>query len=265
MQMALSMSSSALSMARKAIKEAHPEASEDDLAVLFVDIVYGHDLAEGYRKALQRRRQEGRAVVNSGNYSSEEIDSSVKPFVEALERIGVHYYIGGSVATYAWGVPRTTADADIVVDLRHEHVLPLVAAIRELYYEDEAMIRDAIDREATFNVIFFANSFKLDIFVAKHEEFDELEAQRVRKRSLGSGEGAKLYNVSSPEDIALRKLSWYRSGGEVSERQLNDVTQLFKIWARQLDRVYLRTWGAKLGVRDLIDKALEDAGLPILD
>ena len=55
-----------------------------------------------------------------------EILAAIGPIVEALEELGVAYHIGGSVASSVHGIPRLTIDADIVADLRLEHVRPLV-------------------------------------------------------------------------------------------------------------------------------------------
>ena len=38
----------------------------------------------------------------------------------ALERMGIPYFVGGSLASSVNGVPRATLDADIVADLRPE-------------------------------------------------------------------------------------------------------------------------------------------------
>ena len=46
------------------------------------------------------------------------------PLIDAFEELGIIYYIGGSVASSAYGLPRTTIDADIIADLRMEHVRP---------------------------------------------------------------------------------------------------------------------------------------------
>ena len=47
-----------------------------------------------------------------------------------LERLGVRYCIGGSVASSVYGEVRTTLDVDFVADLGPEHVDALVAASR---------------------------------------------------------------------------------------------------------------------------------------
>lgn len=40
----------------------------------------------------------------------------------AFDRIGVRWFLGSSLASSVVGVPRATLDADIVADLRQEHV-----------------------------------------------------------------------------------------------------------------------------------------------
>jgi hypothetical protein len=49
-----------------------------------------------------------------------------------------------------------------------------------------------------------------------------------------------------------------RRGGEVSERQWWDVVGVLKV-TRQADRDYLRGWAARLGIADLLDRALTQA------
>jgi hypothetical protein len=49
---------------------------------------------------------------------------ALTPVVETLERLGVVYYIGGSIASSAHGSPRSTNDVDLVADLQAHHVKP---------------------------------------------------------------------------------------------------------------------------------------------
>jgi hypothetical protein len=62
--------------------------------------------------------------------------------------------------------------------------------------------------------------------------------------------------VKSPEDTLLRKLAWYRLGGEVSERQWNDVLGVLRAQGARLDLAHLHAWGETLGVADLLARAL---------
>jgi hypothetical protein len=56
----------------------------------------------------------------------------------------------------------------------------------------------------------------------------------------------------------LRKLEWYRRGGEVSERQWGDVIGVVRAQGERLDRDYMRAWAERLAVADLLDRALRE-------
>jgi hypothetical protein len=193
-----------------------------------------------------------------------DIIDALKPVVEALEQLGVAYHIGGSVASSVYGIPRTTLDVDLVADLEPEHVQPLVDGLQESYYLDRDMVSNAIQRRAFFNVIHYATMIKIVVFIPKQQSFDQIEFQRVHKETLEepvNTTDAYQFYLASPEDVILRKLDWYKSGGGVSERQWNDVLGVLKVQATALGHAYLRQWAAHLGLEELLDQAMEEAGL----
>ena len=50
-------------------------------------------------------------------------------------------------------------------------------------------------------------------------------------------------------------------GGEVSDRQWGDVLGVLKLRGTALELQYLRHWAAVLDINDLLERALEDAGI----
>ncbi len=188
-----------------------------------------------------------------------DILAAITPIVEALEELGIPYHIGGSVASSLYGLPRLTIDADLVADIRMKHVRPLVEQLETDYYIDEDMIRDAIRRQSSFNVIHQDTILKVDIFISKSRLFDQEELRKVRQEVLS--EGTRPFNIASPEGTILNKLEWFRMGGEVSDRQWNDILGVLKVQGTNLDIEYLRHWAADLSVTDLLERALVDAGL----
>ncbi|HJT56197.1 MAG TPA: hypothetical protein VJ761_06870 [Ktedonobacteraceae bacterium] len=183
------------------------------------------------------------------------------PVVDAFEQLGVPYYIGGSVASLHYGIYRTTADADLIANLRVEHVKPLVRLLKGTYYIDEDMIRDAIQHRSEFNVLHLETMFKVDVFIQKARSFDQEVRRRVQRNTLKTIDENRLFYLESPEDVILNKLEWYKMGGGVSDRQWNDILGVLKVQGATLDIAYLRKWAATLDVTELLDRALEDAGL----
>jgi hypothetical protein len=178
---------------------------------------------------------------------------------EALDRIGVPHVVGGSLASSLHGIPRATQDVDIVADLRLAHVEPLVTALERDFFIDADMIREAIDRRACFNVIHLGTMFKVDVFVVDHSPMSVEEMARRQTYAVAAG-SARCLAIASAEDIVLQKLKWYRLGGGVSDRQWGDVIGVLKVRGPALDRAYLVRWADELGVADLLERALEEAG-----
>jgi len=72
---------------------------------------------------------------------------------------------------------------------------------------------------------------------------------------------SQILAAITPEGTILNKLEWYRMGGEVSDRQWNDILGVLKVQGTHLDMAYLQRWAANLKVTDLLERALVDAGL----
>jgi len=180
--------------------------------------------------------------------------------VEALEALGVPYLIGGSLASAVHGVVRTTLDADLLADLQLEHAEPLAQALGTAFYVDVESIRDAIRRRSSFNVIHLETMFKVDIFILRQRPFDQTQLQRRTKQVIATDPEREVY-VASAEDTVLAKLEWYRRGGEVSDRQWQDVLGVLRVQGSRLDLAYLQHWATSLGVSDLLAKALAETRL----
>ncbi len=186
---------------------------------------------------------------------------ATEPVAEAFEKLGILYYIGGSVASSAYGIPRSTMDVDIVSDLKAQHVRTLVRMLESSYYIDEYMIFDAIERRSSFNIIHLDTMLKIDIFITKNSSYDIETLRRRRKDTLDEEHKSVEFYLASPEDIVLNKLLWFRLGGGVSERQWKDVAGVLKVQKNTLDIKYLQQWASELEVEDLLENAFKDAGI----
>jgi hypothetical protein len=178
--------------------------------------------------------------------------------IDILEELGISYHVGGSFASSIHGVPRQTRDLDLVVDLQVGHVRHLVSRLEGDFYVDPEMIHSAIGRRGSFNIVHLASGFKVDMFCLKSGFFDRSEVKRRLRRSLLTDLPREV-TVSSAEDTVLRKLEWYKIGGQVSERQWLDVLGVLRIQGERLDRDYLEYWAEELELADLLERALAEA------
>ena len=176
----------------------------------------------------------------------------------AFDRLGVPYFLGGSMASSAHGVYRATNDADFIADLRLEHVKPFVEILGPAFYACEPAIHDAVFSRRSFNVIHQDTMLKVDVFVMKPDSFSASQMERRVLVPLGPTPAGSLY-LASPEDTVLSKLDWYRQTGGTSDRQWNDILGVLKVQGPRLDRSYLLEWAEKLQLSALLNRALTEA------
>lgn len=180
--------------------------------------------------------------------------------IRSLESLNIPYMVAGSLAMSMHGVARATRDADIVAELRKGDGPRIAAQLGADYYIDAQEVEEAIFCGGSFNVIYIPRAFKIDIFVAKPVEYDR-EALRRRIVMPMEGEPGISVAISSPEDVVIAKLRWYRAGGEVSEQQWRDILAILKLQSRTLSFEYLRHWASKESVAGLLERAIVEADI----
>lgn len=174
--------------------------------------------------------------------------------VQVLDELGVAYVIGGSFASSAYGEARSTRDADLVVELRMDSVDAIASRLESDFYISRDAMREAIREHRSFNAIHLESMFKVDFFVRGESAYDREEFGRRVSRPVEEL-GGHTWIIKTPEDTVLRKLEWYRAGGDVSEQQWRDVLGVLAVWRGRLDEAYLDRWAATLAVGDLLEKA----------
>lgn len=157
-----------------------------------------------------------------------------------------------------YGTYRATADVDLVADLQLAHVELLVKALRDQFYIDDELVRDAIRHRRSFSAIHLTTMFKVDVFIPQRRPYSLAQLERRVRRIIWPEPECMAY-LASAEDNILAKLEWYRLGGEVSDRQWRDILGVLKVQGDRLDLGYLRRWAAELDIADLLKKALEQS------
>lgn len=179
-------------------------------------------------------------------------------FSDILERLGIAYAIGGSIASSIYGTVRFTEDADITVEPFDSQADKLFELLKPEYYISREAMYQALKQLSTFNIIHFESAFKIDVFISKNTAFEK--QLMARRRSLKLSDSLeKSFSVVSPEDVILLKLQWYHTGGHSSERQWDDVLGVLAVQAEKLDFEYLKEWAGTLKITELLEKAISEA------
>ena len=187
----------------------------------------------------------------------------INPFVvlieviRALDALQIDYVVVGSIASSIHGEYRASGDVDIIARIESRHISSLVESLKNDFYVDDQMIRRAVERGGSFNVIHLTAIFKVDIFITA-SVLAEQQLKRREQHELGSIADQQIW-VATAEDTILAKLYWYRLGDEVSELQWRDVRGIIETRRGMLDLDYLDDWASRLELHDLLQRALAES------
>lgn len=182
------------------------------------------------------------------------IDIALK-VASALTAVGAEYFLGGSLASSLQGEPRATNDIDFVISLPAGRVNALRDALGSDFEVDTDMLRDAVLHARSANAFYLPVVTKIDFFGRGDEPFDESEF--TRRRPVVVRTSGESIVIKSAEDTVLRKLLWFREGGEVSQKQWRDIVSVLRISGHVMDDSYLTLWAARLHLEALLQRARE--------
>lgn len=174
-------------------------------------------------------------------------ENALARVVDALEAEAVPYMVTGSIASSYHGRPRSTHDADIVID---PDAIQLARVVQRLatagFYADEDRAMEALRWRRQFNVIETESASKVDLIIRKERPFS---SEELRRRSMADLSPGLRVALASAEDTILSKLEWAQRGGG-SERQLADAAGVLAV-NPGIDREYVERWAGELNVLDL--------------
>lgn len=172
--------------------------------------------------------------------------------LEALNQAQIEYMIGGAVAVWAWGEPRTTQDLDMVIRIRPEQAAKLSEALEkiEIYLPSDIILDNLLETRADLplNAIHGASGFKAEFFTL--DEGDVLRSQAFqRKKLVDFGQPIGKVFVHSPEDLILYKMIYF----SISEqpKHVRDIGSILKAMGERVDRAYVTTWVNVLGLVEI--------------
>ncbi|MBW4550218.1 MAG: hypothetical protein KME35_03775 [Aphanocapsa sp. GSE-SYN-MK-11-07L] len=232
------------------IQRRHPNASPGQIRAYWAESILGKALVEQLPASIVNQNQ---TLMLTDPIS---LALDVARILDALD---IPYLIGGSVASGLWGESRPTEDIDVVANLLPEKVAALMAAFTPRFYVSEDAVRDAIRDQQSFNLIDNDSLGKVDIFILKDTPFEQTEFQRRQSYTIREPNGRLIF--STPEDIILQKLLWYRMTQRQSQKQWRDILGVLKLQGQRLDFGYLQAWGSRLKLLTELNQALTESGL----
>ncbi len=154
--------------------------------------------------------------------------------------------IGGAVAAWAWGEPRSTLDLDLVVNIPLECVSQFSNELkkRDMLVPEEIILDNILeDRvDLPINAIHMYSGYKADLYPVR--DGDELRVSAFsRRQKVDLGESFGEVYLHSPEDLIIYKL-WYYSISQQT-KHIRDITSIVMILGNELEIEYIETWVTK--------------------
>lgn len=248
---AAELSQRALDQALWVISRQRPELDAQEARLILLGRLYGHDVERHVRSLPPPT---GAAAMHGSLYDV------IAPVIAVLEELDLAHYIGGSVASITYGIPRATMDVDIAVQMKRRDVPVFVQRLTPFFYVDDEAIREAISNSSSFNLIPMHGAVKVDVFIPPRTPFTASVFGRVAYVPIAP-DAPRPYCLPTAEDIILLKLQWYMLGNLVSNNQRNDIIGVLQTQAGHLDIVYLRRWAAFLNASDVFAELCAAAGV----
>jgi hypothetical protein len=128
--------------------------------------------------------------------------------IAALEANGVPYMTVGSFSTNVYGKPRSTKDADFVVELGNVNVSKLATDIGPDFRLESQMSFETVTSTTRYRLHHRDTQFLVELFLLSDDPHDR---ERFRRRVAGDIGGQRAF-VPTAEDVIITKLRWSKQG-----------------------------------------------------
>jgi hypothetical protein len=179
---------------------------------------------------------------------------AVLAVIEALNHAGARYLLTGALATNVYAEPRSTKDADFVVEMSAVELENLLRALQPAFAREPQMAFETATGKSMHRLRYRRTPFLVEIFEAMMT--DPHEAARFERRVPTQVEGLPTF-VPTAEDIIVQKLRWISRLNRAKDRQ--DVVTLIRYRRHRLDWPYLYHWCERHNTRDAIDRFQAEA------
>jgi len=174
-------------------------------------------------------------------------------FIQAFDQLAIPYMIVGSYSSNLYGRPRSTKDADFVVQLTGDPIPALAKLLGPDIQIDPQMSFESVTGTMRYIATHRASAFKVEMFLLTGDPHD---ASRFQRRQLVDFEGTKVW-LPTPEDVIVTKLRWSKGGNR--SKDVTDVEQILAVRSVNLDLAYIRHWCDLHQTRDLFERLLQAA------
>ena len=178
---------------------------------------------------------------------------AVTAMIDALNSAGIPFMLVGSLSTNAYGIERSTKDADFVVQLGSFPVGKLLGLLPKGFRLESQMGFETITSTTRHRLHYDLTPipFMFELFEISDDPHDQ---ERFSKRMATTYHGSKAF-LPRPEDVVITKLRWSKSGRR--SKDIDDARNVLAVQMGRLDMAYIRGWCDRHGTRKLLEETLQ--------
>ena len=176
-----------------------------------------------------------------------------KAVAAALEQARISYMVVGSFSSNLYGLPRSTKDADFVVELGDQSISSIMPFLDDGFKLDPQMRLESVTGTCRYVMTHTATQFKVEFFLLTNDAFDQSRFTRRRKGLL---DGQQVF-VPTAEDVLIQKILWAKRGHRAKDRE--DALHVLEVMTPEaLDLPYIHRWCDTHGTRDLLEQLISE-------
>jgi hypothetical protein len=173
---------------------------------------------------------------------------AVREVIAALDDCAIPYILVGSYSSNVYGIPRSTQDADFVIELGEASIGSLARRLEPLIRIDPQMSFETVTMTRRYVAEAVGTSFKIELFLLGDDQFEQ---ERFRRRVLVSTLDRHVW-LPTPEDVIVTKLHWALLANRSKDR--DDARDVIAVQSDQVDWGYVHAWCEQHGTRALLDE-----------
>jgi hypothetical protein len=178
-------------------------------------------------------------------------EQAVAHVISYLEEFGIEYMLVGALSCNVYGVPRASADADLVIDLGERNIFDCVSKLGPDFKLDPQLSFEMLTGSYRNVIHFLPTGFDIELFRLSDDPHHRVRFGRRVKIDLPAL--SKVAFIQTAEDLIIQKLRWAR------RKDLDDIVNVLTVSASSLDWKYINDWTEQHGTTALLEQLKSEA------
>lgn len=164
--------------------------------------------------------------------------------VDALNTAQIPYMLVGSFSSNVYGIPRSTKDADFVLQLQGDFGPKFYSSLEPDFEIEPQLTFETNTGTFKQEMKFQGTPFTVELFRLSTDEFDQIRFQRRVAATLF---GRPTF-LPTAEDVIVMKLRWFR------QKDRDDIRNVMTVQRGKLDWTYIESWCKRHGTFSLMER-----------